>query len=67
MFYEGECLYQRSECLQNFNEFLCIYLGEGKGVHYAGMEHLVNLYYRTALWMFTKLGRDEVLMAPYMH
>ena len=25
------------------------------------------LYYRTAYWMFTKLGRDEVLMARHMH
>ena len=28
-------------------------------------EHIVSLYYRTAQWMFTKLGRDEVLMVPY--
>ena len=27
--------------------------------------HIVSLYYRTAQWMFTKLGRDEVLMVPY--
>ena len=26
-------------------------------------EHIVSLYYRTAEWMFTKLGRDEILMA----
>ena len=25
--------------------------------------HSHSLYYRTARWMFTKLGRDEVLMA----
>ena len=30
-------------------------------------EHIVNLYYRTAGWMFTKLGRDEVPLAPHMH
>ena len=30
-------------------------------------KHIVSLYYRTALWMFTKLGRDEVLMAWHMH
>ena len=29
-------------------------------------EHIVSLYYRTAEWMFTKLGRDEVLMAWHM-
>ena len=28
-------------------------------------EHIVSLYYRIAEWMFTKLGRDEVLMVPY--
>ena len=26
-------------------------------------EHIVSLYYRTAKWMFTKFGRDEMLMA----
>ena len=30
-------------------------------------EHIVSLYYRPAQWMFTKLGRDEVLMARHMH
>ena len=30
-------------------------------------EHIVSLYYRTIQWMFTKLGRDEVLMASHMH
>ena len=29
-------------------------------------EHIVSLYYRTAWWMFTKLGRDEVLMVPHL-
>ena len=28
-------------------------------------EHIVSLYHRTAEWMFTKLGRDEVLMVTY--
>ena len=28
--------------------------------------HLVSLYYRTVLWIFMKLGRDEVLMIPHM-
>ena len=27
-------------------------------------EHIGSLNYRTALWMFTKLGRDEVLIWP---
>ena len=26
-----------------------------------------QLYYRTASWIITKLGMDEVLMAPHMH
>ena len=51
--------------------FLCIYLGEKKGggalMHVYVWEHIVSLYYRTAKWMFRKLGRDEVLMAQYMH
>ena len=34
-------------------------------MHVYVWEHIVSLYYRTALWMFTKLGRDEVLMVPY--
>ena len=51
--------------------FLCIYLGEigggGALMHVYVWEHIVSLYYRTASWMFTKLGRDEVLMARHMH
>ena len=50
--------------------FLCIYLGEGRGgalMHVYVLEHIVSLYYRTAWLMFTKLGRDEVLMALYMY
>ena len=52
--------------------FLGIYLGEEKGggvalMHVYLWEHIVILYHRTALWTFTKLGRDEVLMAPHMH
>ena len=34
-------------------------------MHVYVWEHIVSLYYRTALSMFTKLGRDEVLMVPY--
>ena len=50
--------------------FLCNYLGEARGgalMHVYEWEHIVSLYYRTARWMFSKLGRDEVLMAPHMH
>ena len=56
-------------CLKNFNEFLCIYLGEGRvGValmHVHELEHNVILSYRTNRWIFMKLGRDEVLLVPY--
>ena len=49
--------------------FLCIYLGEKGGggalMHVYEWEHIVSLYYRTAYWMFTKLGRDEVLLVPH--
>ena len=52
--------------------FVCIYLGEKRGggvalIHVYVWEHIVSLYYRTAQCMFTKLGRDEVLMARHMH
>ena len=36
-------------------------------MHVYVWEHIVSLYYRTAEWMFTKLGRDMVLMALHMH
>ena len=36
-------------------------------MHVYVWEHIAILYYRTAKWMFTKLGRDEVLMARHMH
>ena len=35
-------------------------------MHVYVLEHIVSLCYRTARWMFTKLGRDEVLMAPHL-
>ena len=56
--------------------FLWYYLDEkgGRGalmhVHVYvsyGNTYIASLYYRTAWWMFTKLGRDEVLMARNMH
>ena len=31
-------------------------------MHVFVWEQIVGLYYRTAKWMFTKLGRDEVFM-----
>ena len=51
---------------------LCIYLGEGRGrgvalMHLYVWEHIIIPNYRTAWRMFTKLGRDEELMAPHMH
>ena len=39
----------------------------GALMHVYVWELIVSLYYRTAEWMFTKLGRDEVLIAPHMH
>ena len=49
--------------------FLCIYLDKEGGValiHAYVLEHIVSLCYRTARWMFTKLVRDEVLMALHL-
>ena len=34
-------------------------------MHVYVWEQIVSLYYRTAQWIFTKLGRDEVLMVLY--
>ena len=50
--------------------FLWIHLDEKGGgalMHVYVWEHIASLYYRTAKLMFTKLGRDEVLMARHMH
>ena len=41
--------------------------GGGALMHVYVWEHIASLYYRTDLWMFMKLGRDEVLMAQHMH
>ena len=62
-------IYNRFKCFMNFNEF-SMYLfrrkrGGGALMHVYVWEHIVSLYYSTAWWMFTKLGRDEVLMVPY--
>ena len=40
--------------------------GGGALMHVYVWEYIVSLYYRTAWWMFTKLGRDEVLMVPHL-
>ena len=34
-------------------------------MHVYVWEHIVSLSYRTARWMFTKVGKDEVLMVPH--
>ena len=40
--------------------------GGGALMHVYVLEHIVSLCYKTAWWMFTKLGRDEVLMTPHL-
>ena len=40
--------------------------GGGALMHVYVLEHIVSLSYRTAWWMFTKLGRYEVLMALHL-
>ena len=46
-----------------------MYLFRGRGggalMHVYIWEHIASLFYRTVLWIFKKLGRDEVLMVPY--
>ena len=52
----------------NFNDFLCIHLGEGRGIalmHVYVWEHIVSFSYRNNRWIFMKLGRDEVLIVPH--
>ena len=39
--------------------------GGGALMHVYVWEPIVSLSYRTAWWIFMKLGRDEVLMVPY--
>ena len=36
-------------------------------MHVYVWEHIVSLYFRTAHLIFTKYGRDEVLIAGHMH
>ena len=40
--------------------------GGGALMHVYVWEHIVSLYYRTTWWIFTKLGRDEVLMVQHL-
>ena len=48
----------------NFYIFIKV-KGRGGGVvHVYVWEHRVSLNYRIAWWIFTKLGRDKVLMTP---
>ena len=68
-----KCLYKRFKGFKNFNDFF-MYLFRGRkggGCTNACIyvwEHIViSLYYRTARWMFKKLGRDSVFIAPHMH
>ena len=36
-------------------------------MHVYVWEHIASLYYRTASWMFTKLGREEVPICWHVH
>ena len=52
-------------------EWIFIYLLKGKRgggalVHVYVLEHIVSLNYRIAWWIFTKFGRDKVLMTPHI-
>ena len=53
----GECLYNRFKCFNNFNEFLCIYLGKEWGALMHVQNCLMDVY---------EIGTDEVLMASHM-
>ena len=35
-------------------------------MHVYVLEHIISLSYRTTLWMFTKLDRDEVLIITHL-
>ena len=66
---KGGTLYSGAQYVALLASCLCIYLGEGRGrgvalMHLYVWEHIVIPNYRTAWRMFTKLGRDEELMAP---
>ena len=65
-----EGLYKRFKWLKIFNEFFMYLFSRRKGggalMQVYELEHIVSLSYRTAWWMFTKFGTDEVLMVPHM-
>ena len=47
------------------NLYLFIKVKKGGAlVHVYVWEHIVSINYRIAIWIFTKLGRDKVLMTP---
>ena len=50
----------------NFYLFIEVKKGGGALVHVYVLEHIVSLNYRIAWWIFTKLGRDKVLMTPHI-
>ena len=50
----------------NFYLFIEVKRGGGALVHVYVLEHIVSLNYRIAWWIFTKLGRDKVLMTPHI-
>ena len=54
--------------MKNFNEFSFIFWSEKGGalVHVYVLEHRVSLNHRIAWWIFTKLGRDKVLMTLHI-
>ena len=51
----------------NFYLFIKVKRGGGGAlVHIYVWEHIVSLNYRIVWWIFTKLGRDKVLMTPHI-
>ena len=50
----------------NFYLFIEVKKGGGALVHVYVFEHIVSLNYRIVRSIFTKLGRDKVLMTPHI-
>ena len=51
----------------NFYLFIEVKRGGGGAlVHVYVLKHIVSLNYRIAWWIFTKLGRDKVLMTSHI-
>ena len=46
--------------------YLFIEVKKGALVHAYVWEHIVSINYRIARWIFTKLGRDKVLMTRHI-